>query len=100
MAELLPRVKALAVLAKGYDIGFNIDAEEADRLELSLDLLESPPRSIPICRAGTVSASWCRVMASICPLFVIDCFWIVDCPPCRSPHHGAAGEGRLLGCRV
>jgi RHH-type proline utilization regulon transcriptional repressor/proline dehydrogenase/delta 1-pyrroline-5-carboxylate dehydrogenase len=41
MAELLPRVKALAVLAKGYDIGFNIDAEEADRLELSLDLLES-----------------------------------------------------------
>ncbi|MBB4009048.1 trifunctional transcriptional regulator/proline dehydrogenase/L-glutamate gamma-semialdehyde dehydrogenase [Allorhizobium taibaishanense] len=40
MAELLPRVKALAQLAKGYDIGLNIDAEEADRLELSLDLLE------------------------------------------------------------
>ncbi len=41
MDELLPRVKALAVIAKGYDIGLNIDAEEADRLELSLDLLES-----------------------------------------------------------
>jgi len=41
MAEMLPRVKALAVLAKGYDIGLNIDAEEADRLELSLELLES-----------------------------------------------------------
>ena len=41
MDELLPRVKALAVIAKGYDIGFNIDAEEADRLELSLDLLET-----------------------------------------------------------
>ncbi|MDQ0457337.1 trifunctional transcriptional regulator/proline dehydrogenase/L-glutamate gamma-semialdehyde dehydrogenase [Rhizobium paknamense] len=40
MGELLPKVKALAVLAKGYDIGLNIDAEEADRLELSLDLLE------------------------------------------------------------
>ncbi|ODR89922.1 trifunctional transcriptional regulator/proline dehydrogenase/L-glutamate gamma-semialdehyde dehydrogenase [Sinorhizobium alkalisoli] len=40
MSELLPRVKALAALAKQYDIGFNIDAEEADRLELSLDLLE------------------------------------------------------------
>ncbi|MFC3073977.1 trifunctional transcriptional regulator/proline dehydrogenase/L-glutamate gamma-semialdehyde dehydrogenase [Shinella pollutisoli] len=40
MNELLPKVKALAVLAKGYDIGLNIDAEEADRLELSLDLLE------------------------------------------------------------
>jgi hypothetical protein len=41
MAELLPRVKALMVLAKSYDIGLNIDAEEADRLEISLDLLES-----------------------------------------------------------
>ncbi|WP_343211763.1 bifunctional proline dehydrogenase/L-glutamate gamma-semialdehyde dehydrogenase PutA [Aquisediminimonas sediminicola] len=40
MAELLPKVRGLAVLAKGYGIGFNIDAEEADRLELSLDLLE------------------------------------------------------------
>ena len=41
MGELLPRVKALAVLARRYDIGLNIDAEEADRLELSLDLLEA-----------------------------------------------------------
>ena len=41
MGELLPKVKALAAIAKSYDIGLNIDAEEADRLELSLDLLES-----------------------------------------------------------
>ncbi|WP_245906351.1 bifunctional proline dehydrogenase/L-glutamate gamma-semialdehyde dehydrogenase PutA [Teichococcus aestuarii] len=41
MAELLPRVAGLAVLARRYDIGLNIDAEEADRLELSLDLLEA-----------------------------------------------------------
>ncbi|WP_443019018.1 trifunctional transcriptional regulator/proline dehydrogenase/L-glutamate gamma-semialdehyde dehydrogenase [Sphingomonas sp.] len=41
MSELLPRVKALAMTARSYDIGLNIDAEEADRLELSLDLLES-----------------------------------------------------------
>jgi RHH-type proline utilization regulon transcriptional repressor/proline dehydrogenase/delta 1-pyrroline-5-carboxylate dehydrogenase len=40
MQELYPRVLALAVQARGYDIGLNIDAEEADRLELSLDLLE------------------------------------------------------------
>ncbi|HRI19006.1 MAG TPA: proline dehydrogenase family protein, partial [Burkholderiaceae bacterium] len=38
--ELYPRVVALARLARRYDIGLNIDAEEADRLELSLDLLE------------------------------------------------------------
>jgi RHH-type proline utilization regulon transcriptional repressor/proline dehydrogenase/delta 1-pyrroline-5-carboxylate dehydrogenase len=41
MAELLPRVLKLARLARRYDIGLNIDAEEADRLELSLDLLEA-----------------------------------------------------------
>jgi RHH-type proline utilization regulon transcriptional repressor/proline dehydrogenase/delta 1-pyrroline-5-carboxylate dehydrogenase len=41
MNELLPRVKGLAALAKTYDIGLNIDAEEADRLDLSLDLLEA-----------------------------------------------------------
>ncbi|KAA0911441.1 trifunctional transcriptional regulator/proline dehydrogenase/L-glutamate gamma-semialdehyde dehydrogenase [Pusillimonas sp. ANT_WB101] len=41
MDELLPRVTALARLAHQYDIGLNIDAEEADRLELSLDLLEA-----------------------------------------------------------
>jgi RHH-type transcriptional regulator, proline utilization regulon repressor / proline dehydrogenase / delta 1-pyrroline-5-carboxylate dehydrogenase len=41
MKELLPRVKRLAALAKSYDIGFNIDAEEADRLDLSLDILET-----------------------------------------------------------
>ncbi|CDM63151.1 trifunctional transcriptional regulator/proline dehydrogenase/L-glutamate gamma-semialdehyde dehydrogenase (plasmid) [Rhizobium sp. T136] len=41
MGELLPKVKALALIAKSYDIGFNIDAEEADRLELSLDILET-----------------------------------------------------------
>ncbi len=41
LGELLPRVKGLAALAKRYDIGLNIDAEEADRLEISLDLLEA-----------------------------------------------------------
>ena len=40
MSELMPRLTQLAVLAHRYDIGLNIDAEESDRLELSLDLLE------------------------------------------------------------
>ncbi|VTU18147.1 trifunctional transcriptional regulator/proline dehydrogenase/L-glutamate gamma-semialdehyde dehydrogenase [Variovorax sp. PBL-E5] len=38
--ELYPVLRDLALLAQRYDIGLNIDAEEADRLELSLDLLE------------------------------------------------------------
>ncbi|HEX4569249.1 MAG TPA: bifunctional proline dehydrogenase/L-glutamate gamma-semialdehyde dehydrogenase PutA [Dongiaceae bacterium] len=41
MAELAPRLAALAGLAKAVDIGFTIDAEEAERLDLSLDVLEA-----------------------------------------------------------
>ncbi|NDP37657.1 MAG: trifunctional transcriptional regulator/proline dehydrogenase/L-glutamate gamma-semialdehyde dehydrogenase [Rhodoferax sp.] len=41
MDELLPRLTKLALLARKYDIAINIDAEESDRLELSLDLLEN-----------------------------------------------------------
>lgn len=41
MSELMPRVKQLAQLCKNYNIGLNIDAEEADRLELSLDIMDS-----------------------------------------------------------
>ncbi|WP_107687599.1 bifunctional proline dehydrogenase/L-glutamate gamma-semialdehyde dehydrogenase PutA [Neisseria wadsworthii] len=41
MTELLPRLKNLFLLAKQYHIGLNIDAEEANRLELSLDLMEA-----------------------------------------------------------
>ena len=41
MGELLPRLRSLVLLAKQYNIGLNIDAEEADRLEISLDLMEA-----------------------------------------------------------
>lgn len=41
MGELLPKLKQLFLLAKQYNIGLNIDAEEANRLELSLDLMEA-----------------------------------------------------------
>src|SRR5690242_14391864 len=39
LRELLPALKALALRAKTARIGFTIDAEEADRLDLSLDLV-------------------------------------------------------------
>ncbi|OOF49799.1 bifunctional proline dehydrogenase/L-glutamate gamma-semialdehyde dehydrogenase [Rodentibacter genomosp. 1] len=40
MNELYPRVKQLFLLAQKHNISVNIDAEEANRLELSLDLVE------------------------------------------------------------
>ncbi|WP_300452189.1 bifunctional proline dehydrogenase/L-glutamate gamma-semialdehyde dehydrogenase PutA [Accumulibacter sp.] len=39
--ELQPAVKALALRAKARNVGFTIDAEEVDRLEISLDLVET-----------------------------------------------------------
>jgi RHH-type transcriptional regulator, proline utilization regulon repressor / proline dehydrogenase / delta 1-pyrroline-5-carboxylate dehydrogenase len=39
LAELPPRVAELARMAKAHELGFTIDAEEADRLELSLEVI-------------------------------------------------------------
>ena len=41
MRELVPRVSELALLARAAGMGLTIDAEEADRLELSLDIIEA-----------------------------------------------------------
>ena len=74
MAELLPRLKSLLLLARRYDIGLNIDAEEADRLELSLDLIEAVA-------ADPELAGWDGIGIVVqayqkrCP-FVLD--WLID----------------------
>ena len=39
-SELYPRIKRLALIAAKHDINFTIDAEEADRLVISLKLLD------------------------------------------------------------
>ena len=74
MAELLPRLKALLVLAKGYDIGLNIDAEEAERLEISLDMVEALALDPDL--AGWNGLGFVvQAYQKRCP-FVID--WLVD----------------------
>ena len=40
MTYLVPRLRTLAGLARTANIGLNIDAEEADRLSISLDVIE------------------------------------------------------------
>ena len=60
LAELTPRVLELARKAKAHDLNFTVDAEEADRLELSLDVIARgrwPTRRSP---AGMASGSPCR----------------------------------------
>ena len=41
MAELVPLTLDLARRAKAHDMNFTVDAEEADRLELSLDVIDA-----------------------------------------------------------
>ncbi len=41
LAELVPRVEALSMLARDAGVGITLDAEEADRLDLMLDVVEA-----------------------------------------------------------
>ena len=60
MEVLVPRARELARAAARAGIGFNIDAEEAERLDLSLDVIEALLRGSGAGRAGTGSGWWCR----------------------------------------
>ncbi|MBL4612941.1 MAG: proline dehydrogenase family protein, partial [Emcibacter sp.] len=44
MGEMLPKIRMLALAAKAQGLGFTIDAEEADRLDISLDIFEALAR--------------------------------------------------------
>ncbi len=41
MTEIVPKLKALCLQAKSYNIGLMVDAEESERLDISLDVLEA-----------------------------------------------------------
>ena len=41
LSEMLPKVRELALEAKKFGIGFTVDAEEAARLDLSLDIFQA-----------------------------------------------------------
>ncbi|MGQ0545495.1 MAG: L-glutamate gamma-semialdehyde dehydrogenase [Betaproteobacteria bacterium] len=47
-AELLPRLKQLASAAAARNIGLTVDAEESERLELTLDLYEALAKDSPV----------------------------------------------------
>ena len=64
LTELVPRVLELARQAREHDLNFTVDAEEADRLELSLDVIARGAAPIRRCAAGTASGSRCRPIRS------------------------------------
>jgi len=63
MTELVPRLIDLARRAKAYDLNFTVDAEEADRLELSLDVIAAALSDASL-EAGTVLGSRFRLTKS------------------------------------
>ena len=74
MDELYPTLLHLCGLARQYNIGLNIDAEEADRLELSLDLLEKLALD-PELRGWNGLGFVIQAYQKRCP-WVID--WLID----------------------
>ena len=73
MDELLPRVRELALLAREGNLGFNIDAEECDRLDLSLDIFEALARDPALSGwdgLGFVLQSYQKSAAAVCDWLV------------------------------
>ena len=96
MTELTARLGALALLAKSAGIGLNVDAEEADRLDLSLDVIEAV-------FADPALGGWDGFGV------VVQAYGKRGGAPhrlgrrarrsARAPDHGAPRQGRLLGQR-
>jgi RHH-type proline utilization regulon transcriptional repressor/proline dehydrogenase/delta 1-pyrroline-5-carboxylate dehydrogenase len=79
MQELLPQVRELALLCKAGGIGFSIDSEECDRLDISLDIFEALARDPELSgwdglgfvlqayqKRGLVTADWLITLAREC----------------------------------
>ena len=83
--------------ARRHDIGLTIDAEEADRLDLSLDLLEAPACDPALARLGRPRPRRAGLPEARRPACSTGC---ADLARAAAPAHpGAPGQGRLLGQR-
>jgi RHH-type proline utilization regulon transcriptional repressor/proline dehydrogenase/delta 1-pyrroline-5-carboxylate dehydrogenase len=67
LAELLPRVKSLCEFAQARAVGLTIDAEESERLELTLDLFDALTREFPI---GLAVQAYQRRALAVCDWLV------------------------------
>ena len=96
MRELVPRLIDLARHAKAHDLNFTVDAEEADRLELSLDVIAAAFGDASLAGwdgFGLAIQAYQKRAAD-----VIDYVDDLARKP-RPPDDAAAGQGRLLGHR-
>ena len=96
LEELVPDVLALARKARGHDLNFTIDAEEADRLELTLDVIAQGACRSFAARLGRI---WARGAGLSEARRSGDRLARRDRASAATPADGAPGEGRLLGHR-
>ena len=97
LAELVPRVIELARMARAHDLNFTVDAEEADRLALSLDVI-GRVLADPSLRGWEGSVPRFRPIRSAPPPVIGGLFGRSRTVAGTAPH-GAPGQGRLLGYR-
>ena len=98
LAAVIPVVRELALKASKADVHFTIDAEEADRLELQMDVFEALLADDALFANG-----WAGFGIAIqayqkraAPL----CDWVVEAARAHRPQADVpAGQGRLLGHR-
>jgi RHH-type proline utilization regulon transcriptional repressor/proline dehydrogenase/delta 1-pyrroline-5-carboxylate dehydrogenase len=67
MDELLPRIRSLCEFAQARGVGLTIDAEESERLELTLDIFDALTREIPI---GLAVQAYQRRALAVCDWLV------------------------------
>ncbi|MEZ5448185.1 MAG: proline dehydrogenase family protein [Thiolinea sp.] len=93
--NLFPSIRSLCLLAKKAGMGLNIDAEEAERLDLSLDIIEAlvADKSLHGWHGLGVVVQAYGYRAP----HVLD--WLYALAQQHDAPDGAAGQGRLLGPR-
>ncbi|MGQ0522521.1 MAG: L-glutamate gamma-semialdehyde dehydrogenase [Betaproteobacteria bacterium] len=67
ISELLPRIRSLCEIAAARGIGVTIDAEESERLELTLDIFEMLARDFPV---GLAVQAYQRRALAVCEWLV------------------------------
>ena len=88
MAELVPVVRDLARDARAHDLNFTLDAEEAERLELSLDVFAAV-------LADPALASWDGFGLAI-QAYSKRCLAVIDHVAALAEHHGRRLMVRLV----
>ena len=96
LKELVPRLTALAQLARDGDLQFTVDAEEADRLELSLEIIAAVLGDASLARLGRLWPRGAGLSEARVGRHRLD---RGGCRRVTAPADGSTGQGRVLGHR-